>query len=117
MALKLKFIGVVLLVIFLNLSGALVTKVLALHLSDLAISVLLAILLVIIYSGRFAYWIWAGKRYQLSYLYPFISLTYLFSLLLGYLLFREPVTVQKVLGCGLIVIGVFVVGQSKHRSE
>jgi drug/metabolite transporter (DMT)-like permease len=47
---------------------------------------------------------------QLSVLYPMVSLGYLWTLLWSKLFFKEPLTVTKFLGLGLILLGVCFVG-------
>lgn len=51
-------------------------------------------------------------RVSLSIAGPSIALSYVFSVLLGYFMFREAVPFQRVVGVGLIICGVIlVVGQ------
>ena len=50
------------------------------------------------------------KGGQLSVLYPMVSLGYLWTLLWSRLFFHESVTKQKLLGLGLVLLGVFFVG-------
>lgn len=103
--------------ILLNLSGAIISKYLALNLDDLMRIILLGGILAGVYAGRLKFWVWAGKHFQLSYLYPFISLSYVISLGFGYFLFAEEVTPQKIIGSLLIVSGVFAVSKSTHQKE
>ncbi len=51
-------------------------------------------------------WMLALSKFQLTYAYPFMSLTFVLVLVLGALLFREPVTAARVAGIALIVAGV-----------
>lgn len=48
-------------------------------------------------------------RVKLSIAGPSIALVYLFSVLLGFFVFREPVPFSRVAGLGLIVCGVVLV--------
>ena len=50
----------------------------------------------------------ALTRTQLSIAYPFMSLSFVLVLLLSAPLFHEPLTAAKVIGVGLIVVGVIV---------
>jgi len=54
------------------------------------------------------FWIAALTQLELSYAYPFISLTFVLVLLLSGLFFHEPITRFKILGLVLIVAGVIV---------
>jgi drug/metabolite transporter (DMT)-like permease len=47
---------------------------------------------------------------QLSVLYPMVSLGYLWTLLWSKLFFNEPLTREKFVGLGLILLGVCFVG-------
>jgi multidrug transporter EmrE-like cation transporter len=53
-------------------------------------------------------WMAAMTRFDLSYAYPFTSLSFVAVLLLSAWLLSEPFTLQKALGVALIVIGTAV---------
>jgi multidrug transporter EmrE-like cation transporter len=53
-------------------------------------------------------WMAAMTKFDLSHAYPFMSLNFVVVILLSGWLFCEPVTLQKALGVGLIVIGTVV---------
>lgn len=53
-------------------------------------------------------WMAAMTKFELSYAYPFMSLAFVFVLILSAVLFREAVTVPKVLGVLLIIAGLIV---------
>lgn len=53
-------------------------------------------------------WMAAMTKFELNYAYPFMSLNFVVALLLGGGLLGEPITAQKTLGVGLIVIGTIV---------
>jgi multidrug transporter EmrE-like cation transporter len=53
-------------------------------------------------------WMAAMTKFDLSYAYPFMSLSFVLVLILSALLFHEPVTIYKILGLGLIVAGIIV---------
>lgn len=53
-------------------------------------------------------WMAAMTKFELSYAYPFMSLNFVVVLLLSSWLLSEPVTFQKILGVGLIVLGTVV---------
>lgn len=56
-------------------------------------------------------WMAALTKFDLSHAYPFMGLTFVFVLLLGSLLFSEPITVLKVVGVVLILIGIGIGSQ------
>lgn len=56
-------------------------------------------------------WMAAMTKLDLSYAYPFMSLAFVLVLILSAVIFREPVTVFKVLGLVLVVAGVIVSSQ------
>lgn len=69
------------------------------------ISALLAALLAAVF------WMAAMTKLQLSHAYPFMGLTFVLVLLGSGFFFQEPVTLFKVTGVGLIVLGLVVASQ------
>lgn len=63
-----------------------------------------------ILAGFFALvcWLAAMTKFQLSYAYPFMSLAFVFVLILSAVLFHEPLTIAKILGVLLIIAGIIV---------
>ena len=53
-------------------------------------------------------WMAALSKFQLSYAYPFMSLSFLFVLLLSFIFLNEALTLQKVLGIVLVIIGLVI---------
>ncbi|SEI02435.1 EamA-like transporter family protein [Halobacillus karajensis] len=58
------------------------------------------------------FWMGAMTKFDISYAYPFMSLSFVLVFLLSVFLFQEPVTVQKVVGLSFIVIGIIITSQS-----
>jgi len=58
--------------------------------------------------GAIAY-ILVLTRVKLSIAGPSVALVYVFSLLMGYFIFNEPIPVSRAIGLGLIVCGVILV--------
>ncbi|PHR30261.1 MAG: hypothetical protein COA36_01455 [Desulfotalea sp.] len=56
-------------------------------------------------------WMAAMTKFELSHAYPFMSLNFVVVLLLSGWLLNEPLTIQKVLGVGLIMVGTVVAAQ------
>ena len=54
------------------------------------------------------FWIIALKKFEMTYAYPFVSLTFPGILLCGALLFGEQITWAKVIGMLLILSGILV---------
>jgi len=53
-------------------------------------------------------WMAAMTKFELSYAYPFMSLSFVIILLLSNIFFNEPFSFQKVLGVIMITLGVIV---------
>jgi len=53
-------------------------------------------------------WMAAMTKFELSHAYPFMSLNFVIILILSGWLLNEPVTLQKLLGITLIVLGTVV---------
>lgn len=57
------------------------------------------------------FWMAVLTRFQLSYAYPFVALTFVFVVAAGGLIFGEPITVPKIAGLALIVGGIMLASQ------
>jgi multidrug transporter EmrE-like cation transporter len=57
-------------------------------------------------------WILALSRTEVSIAYPMLSIGYVLNALAAWYLFGEAVTAQRLVGIGIIVLGVFVVARS-----
>jgi drug/metabolite transporter (DMT)-like permease len=65
-----------------------------------------------IYVSGMVFWLTALSRVDLSYAYPFASLSYILMLAASWLLFHENVTSLRLLGTLLICLGVFLISRS-----
>src|SRR6266851_4135023 len=57
-------------------------------------------------------WLDVLSKLEFSIAFPMVGLTYVLTLLIGHFLFQEPVTIDRVLGVGLIVLGIFFLSRS-----
>jgi multidrug transporter EmrE-like cation transporter len=57
-------------------------------------------------------WILALSRVEVSIAYPMLSIGYIVNAAAAYFLFGEAVSVQRMVGIGIIVVGVYVVARS-----
>ena len=62
-------------------------------------------------SGAF-FWLIALSRVQLSFLYPFASLSYVLIVTAGWLVFREQISLARLVGVAVICGGVLLVARS-----
>ncbi len=62
-------------------------------------------------------WLFALAKADLSFAYPFLSLTYLAVLIGGAFLFGDKVTLPRVLGFAVIIAGVFIVARSEQKKS
>jgi drug/metabolite transporter (DMT)-like permease len=60
----------------------------------------------------FLCWMAAMTKFELSYAYPFMSLSFVLVLILSAILFQEPLTVSKAVGVGLVVAGIIIGSRS-----
>ncbi len=88
-------------------AGLKLTTLLRLFLNPIVLSAFAAALLASLA------WMAALSRLNLSFAYPFMSLSFVLVLLLSATLFREPLTAYKMLGMALIVLGLFVSSRSR----
>lgn len=57
-------------------------------------------------------WIMALSRVEVSIAYPMLSIGYIVNAIAAWYLFGEAVTPTRLLGIGVIVLGVFIVARS-----
>ncbi|HEX8874814.1 MAG TPA: EamA family transporter [Nitrosospira sp.] len=53
-------------------------------------------------------WMAAMTKLELSHAYPFMSLNFVFVIILSSLIFQETITPPKIVGLGLIILGIVV---------
>jgi drug/metabolite transporter (DMT)-like permease len=66
----------------------------------------------LLYVTGTVFWLSALSRVDLSYAYPFASLSYVIMLAASWLLFHENITVVRLLGTLIVALGVFVISRS-----
>ncbi len=66
----------------------------------------------IIYAMGVVNWMLALSSFELSYVYPFASLGYIGIIIGSYFIFRERVTVMRLLGIVVIISGVLISSRS-----
>ena len=64
------------------------------------------------YAISVVVWILALSRVEVSVAYPMLSIGYVVNAVAAYLLFGEAVTLQRLVGIGIIVVGVYIVARS-----
>lgn len=58
------------------------------------------------------FWMAAMTKFEVSYAYPFMSLSFVLVFLLAAILFHESVTIYKIAGLILIVLGIYISSRS-----
>jgi drug/metabolite transporter (DMT)-like permease len=56
-------------------------------------------------------WMLVMTKFEISYAFPFVSLNYIIILVAGYFLFGESFGLMKMLGTGLIVLGLLFIAK------
>lgn len=87
---------------------------------DLSFSRTLTIWLIIMtvsYGAKFLFWMILHRRFKLSFIYPVLAINYFIALFLGKSLFGEPVTVYKIAGSAVLMLGVFLILLSSQKTE
>jgi multidrug transporter EmrE-like cation transporter len=64
-----------------------------------------------LYAISVVNWLVVLDRMALSVAYPLMSLGYILTLVLGVMLFREPLSLMRVLGVVVIIIGVILISR------
>lgn len=63
----------------------------------------------VIYLAGTIFWLAALSRVDLSYAYPFASLSYVFMLVASWMMFDEKITLSRIVGTVVIGIGVLLI--------
>ncbi len=114
---KFFYILIIVLTIVINLSTIVASKYLGINLTFSKIFVLWLSVLIITYGLKFTFWFFLNRKFQLSFIYPILSLNYFISLFLGKVLFQEDITLKKIIGSIVIVIGVVIITMSSKKME
>jgi drug/metabolite transporter (DMT)-like permease len=65
-----------------------------------------------LYVGATLFWLAALSRVELSFAYPFVSLSYVVMLLASWQLFQEDLSAVRLIGTLVIILGVFMISRS-----
>jgi uncharacterized membrane protein len=63
----------------------------------------------VMYGLGTLFWLIALSQKDLSYVYPFISLTFLIVLFLSYFILKEEIGAARIIGTIIIVIGLMII--------
>jgi drug/metabolite transporter (DMT)-like permease len=66
----------------------------------------------LIYACGTLFWLLALSRVDLSFAYPFASLSYVLMLLASWLLLNEHISLMRLAGSFVIIIGVLIISRS-----
>ena len=114
---KFFYILIIVLTIIINLFTIIASKYIGVNLEFSKIFIFWLSVLIITYGLKFTFWFFLNRKFQLSYIYPILSLNYFISLFLGKILFQEDITIKKIIGSIVIVIGVFIITMSSKKLE
>jgi drug/metabolite transporter (DMT)-like permease len=119
-------VGMVLLSVVLAAVGQLVFKLALKEIGVLTLSPELLVKMIsspalllglVIFVASAGLWLVALMRADLSFAYPFLSLSYVIVLMGGVVLFGEKLTLPRLLGFGLIVAGLLIVATSRTTTN
>ena len=65
----------------------------------------------VMYALSTIFWLIALSKKELSFVYPFISLTYIIVLVLSSLVLKESMGVNKLVGTLIIIIGLIIIAR------
>jgi drug/metabolite transporter (DMT)-like permease len=111
------YITILILTISINLLSIIAGKYLGINLGFSRTFIFWLAILITAYGSKFFFWFFLHRKFKLSFIYPILSVNYFFSLILGKVLFQEAITIQKVIGSIVIVIGVFTIMMSSKKLE
>ena len=103
--------------LFLNLGSGILIKISPEYYGDYFLLGSLIISVSGIYFLRTLLWMYLGKHYQLSFVYPILGINYILSLFVGMAVFHELFVWRRLAGAVIILCGVTLLSLSKHRNE
>jgi multidrug transporter EmrE-like cation transporter len=65
-----------------------------------------------VYGCGVIFWLLALSRWEISYVYPFASLGYVGIILGSYWLFKERLSLLRLVGIAVIILGVLITSQT-----
>src|SRR3972149_7823719 len=89
------YILIIVLTIIINLFTIIASKYIGVNLEFSKIFVFWLSVLIITYSLKFTFWFFLNRKFQLSFIYPILSLNYFISLFLGKIFFFENINIKK----------------------
>ena len=54
------------------------------------------------------FWMAPMTKFEISFAYPFMSISFVIVLFLSYILYRETITIRKILGLMFIILGIVI---------
>ncbi len=66
----------------------------------------------VVYGLGVVNWLLALSYFEISYVYPFASLSYIGIIIGSYLIFKERLTIPRLFGIAVIIAGVLITSQS-----
>lgn len=60
-------------------------------------------------------WLFVLARMDVSVAYPFVALGFLMTMVLGFLVFGEPITIRKAIGTLIVGVGIYLVAAGPHQ--
>jgi len=66
----------------------------------------------VMYGLSTVFWLLALSKKELSFVYPFISLTYVLVLVLSSLVLKESIGIGKAIGTLIIMLGLMIIARS-----
>ncbi len=108
----------IVLMLALNLGGAFLIKTMTRYWPDQPVVCgILALGVVVVSVGRIGTWLALGKRFQLSYIHPFLSLNYVLAVFLGMAAFGEAFRPSHLIGALVIAASVTLLSRSPNARE
>jgi drug/metabolite transporter (DMT)-like permease len=71
----------------------------------------------VIYGASAFTWLLALMKADLSFAYPFLSISYIFVTLAGIFILQERVLMPRLVGVAIIVVGLFIVARAEQHKK
>ena len=74
------------------------------------------LILVIILGCQFANWLYVLKLADLSFIEPIMTISYIFVDIYSYFVFHEDITIKRIIGTLIIIMGVWLISGTTHNT-
>ena len=66
---------------------------------------------IVVYGIATIFWMYLLGKYEYSYIYPMLAISYIISFIYAFYIFNEMITISKVVAVALIILGIIILNK------